>query len=564
MADKAPERECDVIMKGGITSGVVFPGAVKRLARDYAFRSIGGTSAGAIAAAVTAAAETNRPDGFAAMDRLADDLQTRLPTLFQPAPEARPLFALLKHGVLERRYGRAFRSLLLHHGQFAIVGAMAALVLGLFSAAIGGGPFGVVFALIVFAAATVVLSAWSVASNAAEVLRDNDYGLCPGPTQPDADGVGLSDWLAEAIEEAAGRAPPEDPEALRAPLTFGDLTRAARPVALAMTTTNLSLRRPNRLPDLAAQELYFEEGAFRRVLPGWVVDWMIGRDGAEPGPAPGVWRLPGPDDLPVVVATRMSLSFPLMISAVPLHAMDRADGVLRRMLFSDGGLSSNFPIHFFDALLPSRPTFGIALEPASVVKKAGRVRLPIEERPDPFMSFAEPAGPLGFVRLVLDTMQEWQDRLQTSLPGYRERVVEIYLEVGEGGYNVDMAPELIAALSERGGEAAELLAGEGPGRFDFDDHRWRRFLVAYARLEGTLAQAATRWSGAGGAESFAAFVKRVSKDPESFAGTPPDVSARMIARFDGLMTHVAGWDEPLAPKADIPEPPSDLRITPRA
>ncbi|EMS98269.1 patatin, partial [Agrobacterium tumefaciens str. Cherry 2E-2-2] len=42
----APEKECDVVMKGGITSGVVYPYAVLELARRYRFRSIGGTSAG--------------------------------------------------------------------------------------------------------------------------------------------------------------------------------------------------------------------------------------------------------------------------------------------------------------------------------------------------------------------------------------------------------------------------------------------------------------------------------------------------------------------------------------
>ena len=51
-----PERSCDVVMKGGITSGIVYPEAIHELSRDYRFRSIGGTSAGAIAAAATAAA----------------------------------------------------------------------------------------------------------------------------------------------------------------------------------------------------------------------------------------------------------------------------------------------------------------------------------------------------------------------------------------------------------------------------------------------------------------------------------------------------------------------------
>ncbi|MGB6519619.1 MAG: patatin-like phospholipase family protein, partial [Candidatus Cybelea sp.] len=46
--------ECDVVMKGGIASGVVYPGAVYELSKTYRFRNIGGTSAGAIAATLTA------------------------------------------------------------------------------------------------------------------------------------------------------------------------------------------------------------------------------------------------------------------------------------------------------------------------------------------------------------------------------------------------------------------------------------------------------------------------------------------------------------------------------
>ena len=49
--------DCDLVMKGGITSGVVYPKAVVRLARDYRINNVGGTSIGAIAAALTAAAE---------------------------------------------------------------------------------------------------------------------------------------------------------------------------------------------------------------------------------------------------------------------------------------------------------------------------------------------------------------------------------------------------------------------------------------------------------------------------------------------------------------------------
>ena len=55
--------ECDIVMAGGVTSGIIYPGAVAMIARRYSFQSIGGTSVGAIAAAVTAAAEYGRRTG---------------------------------------------------------------------------------------------------------------------------------------------------------------------------------------------------------------------------------------------------------------------------------------------------------------------------------------------------------------------------------------------------------------------------------------------------------------------------------------------------------------------
>ena len=92
----AAARKCDIVMKGGITSGIVYPRAVTRLARDYRFQSIGGTSAGAIAAAVTAAAEYSRSRGTIVFDKLNDIPQwlgesslggnSNLLNLFRPQP----------------------------------------------------------------------------------------------------------------------------------------------------------------------------------------------------------------------------------------------------------------------------------------------------------------------------------------------------------------------------------------------------------------------------------------------------------------------------------------------
>ena len=51
----APKLNCDIIMKGGITSGVIYPRAVAELAKTYRLSQVGGASAGAIAAAAAAA-----------------------------------------------------------------------------------------------------------------------------------------------------------------------------------------------------------------------------------------------------------------------------------------------------------------------------------------------------------------------------------------------------------------------------------------------------------------------------------------------------------------------------
>src|SRR5205823_7977219 len=92
----APSDECDMIMKGGITSGVVYPRAACRLAQRYRFRQLGGASAGAIAATFVAAAEHGRTrGGFDALYEIPSELGARLSTLFQPSPGTRAAYALL-------------------------------------------------------------------------------------------------------------------------------------------------------------------------------------------------------------------------------------------------------------------------------------------------------------------------------------------------------------------------------------------------------------------------------------------------------------------------------------
>ena len=95
---QSPPLQCDIVMKGGITSGVVYPLAVSELAKVYRLRSVGGTSAGAIAAAAAAAAELGRSSGgFTKLGALPAWLGQgdHLFSLFQPEPSTRKLFRLL-------------------------------------------------------------------------------------------------------------------------------------------------------------------------------------------------------------------------------------------------------------------------------------------------------------------------------------------------------------------------------------------------------------------------------------------------------------------------------------
>src|SRR5438552_338018 len=106
-AEPPIDRYCDLVMTGGVTDGVVYPWAIVELARRYRFKNIGGTSVGAMAAALTAAAEYGRRCGslfgfnevlLKLPRKLGEDIDgkgtTRIFSLFQPTTSTRRLFDL--------------------------------------------------------------------------------------------------------------------------------------------------------------------------------------------------------------------------------------------------------------------------------------------------------------------------------------------------------------------------------------------------------------------------------------------------------------------------------------
>jgi predicted acylesterase/phospholipase RssA len=577
MADQAsrygqPEKSCDIVLKGGITSGVVYPLALVSLAEKYRFSNIGGTSAGAMAAVAAAAAEYGRHTEAAGFDRLAripDELGPNLLSMFQPTPALKPLFdifvAALKAKTKTGRIVAITGAAVGGYWLSALLGLLPGVVVALIALGIGGGTGFVAFGLLLALTGLVAGVIWRLVKVANTDLVENDFGLCAGIRQPYSSRDGFTDWLARLIDEAAGNKTGR-------PLTFGDLAAPpdGRPaVQLAMMTTSLMEKRPYTLPMPEDHRFVFEKSEWDRIFPERVMAFLTSQcDRFTPpaGEAGEYYRFPDSARLPLIVGARMSLSFPLLISAVPLWRRDftlreeAERNKLRRCLFSDGGLSSNFPIHFFDRLLPNTPTFAISLDDYDEKRNRDDVWLPSSSGSGSQLPVQPFDGLGGFLMRLLMSAKDWQDNLQSTLPGYRERIAHVVLKPEEGGLNLAMDEATIRKLVNYGEQAGETLRDE----FDLDGHRWRRFLVAMARMEETLDEVAKAYGGVpGGPEAFGDFLKRYSGETASYRQDATRL-AEMLKRGAELAASGAAWRaKPTIREGNIPKPATNLRITPK-
>src|SRR5215470_17796255 len=144
-AAQATTAQCDLVMKGGITSGVVYPKLIAELATRYVFKNIGGTSAGAIAAAACAAAEHRRQahgddGGFDALSALPQQLgqssgapaRSMLFHLFQPTAAVAKHFAVLVSMLNKpplQAVGHALLAMVVQFWGMVLLGALLALLL---------------------------------------------------------------------------------------------------------------------------------------------------------------------------------------------------------------------------------------------------------------------------------------------------------------------------------------------------------------------------------------------------------------------------------------------------
>ena len=704
----------DIVMKGGITSGIVYPLAICEIAREYRLRNIGGTSAGAIAAALAASAEYGRRnehmEGYAKLAKLPLWLGGRaegrkrgnMLSLFQPQQATRTLFELVLlamapgapliaaiRGVRHVLFGLGIAPWLgLGPGLLlavvltftdlpaSAVGLAAATILWLVAAVVGlallslpvraekarralvvagaavamvvivGGPFALgrwiapslsivghtwaqEGALLLAVLGLLAGGAVALARTLLVAVPNDRFGICSGMPEGRGDGPpALVPWLHQQIQEVAGR------KATDPPLTFSDLEvlepekpevapesqdagQLAYSVKLRMMTTCVTFGGPYLLP-FETKIFYFDPEEMKGLFPEDVVDFMVEEaDRWSQSVAPegfdqksDPFTFPEPADhlvnrylypkrplplarLPLVVAARMSMSFPLLLSAVPLWAIDWRDGDNKearaawsswvgenerywesmksrpserlkhgppgqrpraeRCWFSDGGICSNFPVHLFDELLPRWPTFGINLKyGAAARRRSHRVELASTHGSGLLPNWSHLTKETGqgpgtlprFFGAVFGAMQNWADNSILRVPGYRDRIVHLHLAPEEGGLNLDMEPEQIGALARWGKQAGEALVDRFANRnaagadLSWDNHRWTRLRSSLAFLQEEIEDLVSSYQDSaklGGSKkyrwrSYKELVDRTGDDPPTSYKFYPARDQRELAQ----------------------------------
>lgn len=650
------DRFCDLVLNGGVASGVVYPWALVELARHYRFKSIGGNSVGAMAAAIAAAGEYGRcmgtEDPFEPLRRfplkLAEvqrDGNTKMFRLFQPSPRVRRLFDLFmavvhvnnpKHDRKSARVKRGERGL----GWMGLIGlvlrkywmialpAVVVLVLAVCAALKTQGWYcaALVVALGFVGALLAALITLAVLFyRDLEALAENDYGLCTGRGAGPGE-EGLVEWLHKGIQLAAGRGE-FDP-----PLTFADLWAAERfgqpgpaplpgglqpldpGIELQMFASNVTLGRPVRLPlNDPNTRLFYLPKEWERYFPDYLMRELekasrpyapASRGDPDPATIPDdkaaellrcVRELPS-GGMPIVVAARLSLCFPILFSCVGVYAIDyespQGKRRLRRCLLSDGGLCSNFPIHLFDAAHPEWPTFGFLLDSRLrpyANEAVWRPKKHLEGRADNWMRFVPGAEYgkkrrsllsrlLGFTGGMVVTMKDWNDRMTGRLPQVRNRIVRLALRDGEGQLNLDMPPETILRMAhEYGTKAGKKLAKAfvpraGRARPAWREHLYVRSMIELRSLRQHVRDYASAVGSRGSTMPLRELLEEATRRPplRSDADRPDPTASRLTAAqrdalvravkaVEALEAELAACERDFGPYVPVIEPVLHLR-----
>lgn len=699
---KSPSAFCDLIMKGGITSGVIYPKLISKLAEEYRLKNIGGTSAGAIAAAGAAAAEfcrytQNTNDGFNKLEKLPDFLgesirieggeRSRLLSMFQPSTNLKPHFNVLLNtlnakfpelAALETIFqmvnyfpsrlllglaigvfllwstflGLTDNLLVAFYGALTILASWTlntlgfrywfrgkiednqalfrtagiwfllgitwtAIIVWLFSAIalpipvliveVGSLTLEILLVSFVALVATLVTFAQSIVHG----LAENGFGFCSGLNADDNPEQGaLTQWLTGYLNDLAGL------DKAKRPLTFGDLWRGSqdqtieipaaknRVINFEVMTSAVSRRMPYRIPFIRDEkEYYFDPVEWGQLFPQNVLDQLKINGPSKIVSAPlsaeserSLYLLPKAESWPIVVAVRMSLSFPILLSAVPLYAIDSTLELVKeirrynkkypknkkriptsKVWFSDGGISSNMPLHFFDTFLPEHPTFAINLTEKHPDAAQGNIKSPAEPGFEIWRVFLANGNDQGlqrhwksstesgaselfdFLRSIIKTMQNWRDEIQFPYPGYRDRIVQISQLPNEGGLNLNMRKEVIHALGNAGDNAAEQLIARFIHDVGWDNHRKIRLRNLLAQLDLTLNDLDAK-----SAEAWQMFLdNNACLPPYKMNEQEKQVAAATLKALVDMANHLQLSNPVTLAGNHAPHPFAEIRITPR-
>jgi predicted acylesterase/phospholipase RssA len=403
------------------------------------------------------------------------------------------------------------------------------------------------------------------------LYRLEGFGACSGMRASKSTLPGLTEWMHEGIQKSAGlplHSPLTFADLWAAPgaPSATDQAKEARSIDFRTITTCLSHGRIYELPQAPDEQpsLFFRLSEFSRFFPKDIIDhlrrvsqpievsrlnWLrrqllerrmllekdtnptvlqrdqfsakaqassqaldeafrVAENLAQGLLEPDLRLLPR-EQMPILVAVRLSMSCPILFACVPLVGINRdtqpEDAKLTRLWFSDGGIGSNFPVHLFDKAIPRWPTF--ALRILDQPPRNGSNDYPMQSyipyfhrdgvednllypRDDSaFSTLVGGKATLGsFLKLIFSiytSAKDGNDQSFGRMPDVRNRVMRLYLNSRAGNMlNLKLAPELICNLAlgtgaRSGRNAAQAYLQEIPSKkYDWVsawmDHRWVR------------------------------------------------------------------------------------------
>ncbi len=500
-----------------------------------------------------------------------------------------------------------------------------------------------------FVALLALLLTWCTEVH--QLVKAPGFGFCSGRSTDGGKTDGLIDWLHKGIQGACGLP-------LHRPLTFQDLWDAPlgpksetgqprqKSIDLRMMTSCVSHGRPYEMPlEDHSVRLFFNLKEWERYFPREVIAYL--RINSTPYTEDAVEHLkgapyvdssgqkkrfadlavsPSPDDpaitddfremprggLPILVAVRLSMNFPILFQAVPAYAIDHErwnskkdqHPRFKQAWFTDGGVTSNFPLHIFDSPVPDWPTFGIYLTEDSRKDKLGpngsQSDLPFKVTKDHGGGRSEKwkligeddgsgsyrpqtwAGFLDYLLSVASTAKDWSDNANLRMPGIRDRVVTIYKKgQTSGGLNLKIESKAIRELAYgRGTQAGKALAdkfSDSPPKFNqplrgsaaWMDHRWVRFNAYLTALRTHLAGFANAAHQPFGSSSLPDQIERAMVEPalehvEEYEAKLTKVQAQALQE---ALTAIANLEKEICTKPVLQpymaKPQHELKAYPR-